>query len=42
MISQIAQMNEADAILASNNLNDFINNIDEHREKDFIVFDNLL
>lgn len=42
MISQIAKMDEADAILASNNLNNFVSNIDEHREKDFIVFDKLL
>jgi hypothetical protein len=42
MISQIAQMNEADAILASEFLDKFGENIEAAREKGVVFFDKLL
>jgi len=42
MITQIAELNEADAILFSEFLNKFINNIDLARKKGVIFFDKLL
>ena len=42
MINQIASLNEADAILFSEFLNKFINNIDIARKKGVVFFDKLL
>jgi hypothetical protein len=42
MISQIANMNEADAILASEFLDKFSKNIEIARKKGVVFFDKLL
>lgn len=42
MISQIAELNEADAILLSEFVNKFINNIEIARKKGVVFFDKIL